>query len=290
MRYLLALLCTSLVGAASAQPLGDYATPVPVSLWEAGSSPIHCALSHPVREFGQIEFLIAAGGALQLKIATRSDIKFSGQLELAVLDAPWRESIGTQALGRASIRPTRDGGEMVASATVERLLYELEEGRYVALGFAAGSGGVERNAYISPVQFRPAMREFSECRRNLLSFGYDEVRRTSIFFPFDSSKLEREARYRLDRLAHYLQYDDAVMEIGVAGHTDNRGSDRYNLKLAKRRADAVADYLRKKGVSEAKIAVTNRGEGAPRSTNATDRGRAVNRTVAITLFRPEPIR
>ena len=51
--------------------------------------------------------------------------------------------------------------------------------------------------------------------------------------------------------------------VVVTGHTDRLGSDEYNLKLSKRRADAVRDYMVSKGVDGAKIQTVGMGEKQP---------------------------
>ena len=70
------------------------------------------------------------------------------------------------------------------------------------------------------------------------------------------------------------------VNIEVAGHTDNRGSDAYNLDLSARRAASVLEYLRDGGVSNT---LTSRGYGEtePIASNDTDEGRQQNRRVVL---------
>jgi OOP family OmpA-OmpF porin len=70
------------------------------------------------------------------------------------------------------------------------------------------------------------------------------------------------------------------VNIEVAGHTDNRGSDAYNLDLSSRRAASVLKYLRDGGVSNT---LTSRGygESEPIASNDTDDGRQQNRRVVL---------
>lgn len=64
-------------------------------------------------------------------------------------------------------------------------------------------------------------------------------------FEFDSAALTPMARAVLDNLATALTTDLASYRFILEGHTDAVGSDRYNLSLSQRRAEAVQDYLRK---------------------------------------------
>jgi outer membrane protein OmpA-like peptidoglycan-associated protein len=73
------------------------------------------------------------------------------------------------------------------------------------------------------------------------------------------------------------------MRIELSGHTDSKGSDKYNLKLSKERAEAVFNYLVSKGIDEKRL--THKGYGAkqPIADNATDAGRAKNRRVEFKI-------
>ncbi len=86
----------------------------------------------------------------------------------------------------------------------------------------------------------------------------------------------------LDSVALVLkEYDQTI--IAVAGHTDSVGSANYNKKLSEQRAAAVADYLKSKGIKEARIEVIGFGESMPIADNSTPEGRAQNRRVELTL-------
>lgn len=105
-------------------------------------------------------------------------------------------------------------------------------------------------------------------------------------FDFDSSKLTNRGRARID--AWLAQYPTEFLVL-VTGHTDRLGPRNYNLKLSKRRAEAVRQYLLKKGVAPKMIKVRAKGESEPvkfckgGATPATKACLAPNRRVVITL-------
>ena len=66
------------------------------------------------------------------------------------------------------------------------------------------------------------------------------------------------------------------------GHTDSVGPEAYNLKLSERRAQAVLDYMLKKGIPFGQMAAVGYGESQPATSNDTKEGRALNRRVEIT--------
>lgn len=86
---------------------------------------------------------------------------------------------------------------------------------------------------------------------------------TFVNFDFDKSVLRPDARAILDRQAAWIaQYDD--LHFSVFGHTDLVGSLDYNFSLAKRRADAVVEYLISKGASRDQLeSVVSFGETQP---------------------------
>jgi OOP family OmpA-OmpF porin len=73
----------------------------------------------------------------------------------------------------------------------------------------------------------------------------------------------------------------APAAMTIVGHTDSRGSKRYNQGLSERRAQSVADYLAAQGLTTNNIQVSGRGESEPVASNKSRAGRAQNRRVNI---------
>ncbi len=100
----------------------------------------------------------------------------------------------------------------------------------------------------------------------------------SVQFPFDSAVITDESAAVLDEVAKILAGSSSI-EIG--GHTCSIGSDEYNMGLSQRRADAVKNYLAKKGISASAMTATGYGESQPKFDNRTDEGRRLNRRAEI---------
>ena len=75
----------------------------------------------------------------------------------------------------------------------------------------------------------------------------------------------------------------------IEGHTDNVGSEDFNLGLSQRRADAVRSYLLQQGVDASRIEASGMGEGVPVASNGTATGRQQNRRVEIIISNPPPV-
>ncbi|HEX9803992.1 MAG TPA: OmpA family protein [Gammaproteobacteria bacterium] len=101
-------------------------------------------------------------------------------------------------------------------------------------------------------------------------------------FGFDRADLRPEFKPTLDKVAAVLR-DDPNVRITIIGFTDSVGTEEYNQRLSMRRAQATADYLVSRGVSQSQILVQGLGEAEPRASNDTAEGRAQNRRVEIYL-------
>lgn len=106
---------------------------------------------------------------------------------------------------------------------------------------------------------------------------------SGLLFPFDSDRLQPEARRNLDSLAaHLASFGDS--KLVLVGHTDSVGSATYNQGLSERRALAVSTHLISRGVSGNRILVTGRGQAEPIASNDTDAGRSLNRRVEVAIY------
>ncbi len=103
---------------------------------------------------------------------------------------------------------------------------------------------------------------------------------SGILFGFNSSKLSEESKETLTKFATAMK-DMEETDISIYGHTDNVGSDEANLKVSTKRAEAVADYLKKCGMSKDRLITKGMSFSSPVASNDTEEGRAQNRRVEI---------
>ena len=75
--------------------------------------------------------------------------------------------------------------------------------------------------------------------------------------------------------------DMEMTDITVYGHTDNVGTEQANEKVSAKRAEAVADYLKKCGMSKDRLITKGMSFTMPVASNDTEEGRAQNRRVEI---------
>ena len=107
-----------------------------------------------------------------------------------------------------------------------------------------------------------------------------------LHFAFDSAEISPADRAQLDAVASRLRNEASTTRLTINGHTDSKGTEKYNQRLSERRAAAVRNYLVQSGVPAASIvSVQGLGESQPVATNETAEGRATNRRVEILVER-----
>jgi len=110
------------------------------------------------------------------------------------------------------------------------------------------------------------------------------VRLKNIYFDFDKTTLKSESFVELNKVVDFLKRNGNVA-IEIAGHTDSKGSDTYNLNLSQGRSQSVVDYLISQGIDSSRLNAQGYGESKPIDTNDSEAGRANNRRVEFTVLK-----
>ncbi len=110
------------------------------------------------------------------------------------------------------------------------------------------------------------------------------VRLKNIYFDFDKTTLKKESFVELDKVVEFLKQNPSV-EIEIAGHTDNKGADDYNVNLSQGRSQSVVDYIVSQGIESFRLEAHGYGEALPIDNNDTELGRANNRRVDFTVMK-----
>ena len=100
-----------------------------------------------------------------------------------------------------------------------------------------------------------------------------------ILFEYNKSNITQDAAFELDKLVQVMRNNDNLI-IMVKSHTDNKGSDAYNMELSDRRAKSTVQYVISKGIAKNRISGKGYGESEPKvdcKENCTPEQDAINR-------------
>ena len=101
-------------------------------------------------------------------------------------------------------------------------------------------------------------------------------------FDFNKSTLDKDSKNYLNSIVTLLNKVPR-MKMKISGHTDNVGTDEYNMELSKKRAAAVFDYLISQGISKERLTYEYYGSSKPLIKNDSDEHRALNRRVEFEI-------
>ena len=105
----------------------------------------------------------------------------------------------------------------------------------------------------------------------------------NMFFATRSYKILTESKYELQRVISLMK-ENPGMKLEISGHTDNIGTQKYNMALSQKRALSVMNYLIGKGVEGDRFVAKGYGPGRPIEENDTEEGRQKNRRVEIRIL------
>ncbi len=160
--------------------------------------------------------------------------------------------------------------ERIAESAKQEAQLAREEGDHVRK---------QREAELERIE--KALSQIAETRRTalglIMNLGSDTLR-----FGFDKATLRPENRELLSRIAGVLLASKGY-RIDVYGHTDNIGTEQYNMGLSQRRAQAVRNYLIESGIDPEIITTEGYGKSSPREPGTSPEARARNRRVEIAV-------
>jgi outer membrane protein OmpA-like peptidoglycan-associated protein len=109
------------------------------------------------------------------------------------------------------------------------------------------------------------------------------IKLNNINFEFNSADLIESSYEELNRLIQLMK-DNPDIKVEILAHTDDLGTDEYNIKLSDKRAHSVLQYLVYKGIPEERLISNGYGETIPLVPNTSDENRALNRRVEMKII------
>ena len=106
----------------------------------------------------------------------------------------------------------------------------------------------------------------------------------NIYFDFGKSDIKKECYQELNKIVGLL-FENSGIKIEISAHTDNVGSDDFNLKLSQSRAESVLAYLVLNGIQDSRLSAKGFGSTKPIADNNTEQGRQKNRRVEFKIIK-----
>ena len=207
--------------------------------------------------------------------AASNSITITGAASIESIDAPSASIFVSDSGSIGNINVSADNITISPDLDVE--VINVGEGilPFIDITSGASLGIVSSGDSINlPCDFR-LDAEACETQRSLTS--------SFIHFEFDSSNISSSDAKFLREITRHIFENNNFNIVDLSGHTDNIGTEQYNLALSKRRVDSVANYLSSLGVDKKLLRKSYYGESSPIMDNSIESGRALNRRVHIEL-------
>ena len=105
----------------------------------------------------------------------------------------------------------------------------------------------------------------------------------NVFYNVNESNIRSESNTELTLLLK-LMIENPTITVEISSHTDNKGSEKYNLELSEKRSQAVVEYLVSKGIQANRLISKGCGMTIPISSNDTEEGRQLNRRTEFKIL------
>jgi outer membrane protein OmpA-like peptidoglycan-associated protein len=131
------------------------------------------------------------------------------------------------------------------------------------------------------------MNDLHKVIRNIvLTPAGEAIRLTHLIFSQGKAHIEPESYQELDEVAGMMK-DNTKIVIQLEGHTDNLGNPKANLKLSRKRVDAVRKYLVSKGISKNRVKTRAFGGTRLLTNDTSPEGRNANRRVELRILKSD---
>jgi OOP family OmpA-OmpF porin len=236
-----------------------------------------------------------------ISVNDKNENSFSPQITFSYLPAESRSFVTLCGFFSAS------GGEKYL--TIGRFIKRSDLSVTVKDNFPASQFNLDKSSYylIDGVELRE-IHDSLECncrmiinklqldqkqpdtaRLNLMAH-FNEVKEgkavvlNNVNFDFDSYILLTSSEETLNSFLQYL-VDNPELRFSIGGHTDNIGTDEYNLDLSVKRAKSVYNWLVNKGIKPSRLEYTGSGKREPLIDLTDDKSRAINRRVEVRVIK-----
>jgi outer membrane protein OmpA-like peptidoglycan-associated protein len=188
--------------------------------------------------------------------------------------------------GCSASRTQKGGAIGAAAGGVAGAVIGKQAGNTILGAIIGAAVGGAAGAYIGHYMDKQAAEIEQDLQGATVERGGEGIKITfnsGLLFDVNKATLRDASKAELAKLAQILnKYPDT--NILVEGHTDNTGSEEYNLELSRQRAQSVENYLAGLNVNPTRFTIMGYGESQPIATNETAEGRQQNRRVDLAIM------
>ncbi len=237
-----------------------------------------------------IAILILGGGVYTITRVSQIDSRL-GQIDESLtrtVDLVKRLSDKTEETARQAKLAEENSrlaaeGRSRAEAALTEAEHDVKGARAEAAAAKQEAEQIRRERDEELNRLQTSLNRIADTRRTALglvmNLGSDALQ-----FDFNKAELRPGNRELLSRIVGILLTLDKGYAVYVYGHTDDIGSDQYNLELSKQRAEAVRDYLVAGGINPSIITTEGFGKARPLVAGSSPEARAKNRRVEIGII------
>jgi len=135
-------------------------------------------------------------------------------------------------------------------------------------------------AYQPPPKQEAPKEDPLEAERRRLEDLMNKIMSDDVYFEYDQAVLTAAAKDILVQVGDILKRESRFSVL-TEGHTDERGTESYNMGLGMRRADAVVSFLTSYGVASNRLTKVSYGEEQPKVSGSSEDAFAKNRRAAF---------
>ena len=265
----------------------DYQTPAKTKedkLWSNEGSKVLCKLTQNIEGWGDVTYFMEANKKTRLELLLTPYRAFDKVSTVTLYDTPpnWFPGKAERKLNEAKLFRGFDG--YLNGTDAWYTLSALEKGHMVVFSYHDSSYSEDEiRVLLNPFSIKTPFKDFINCTKELLDYGYQDIRFTVIHFEDKTNKLTPFSSKRLEQIANYILEDKNFSEISVTVHTDTFGDKEENQKVTDEQAKVIKDFFISKGVDENKLFIKSMGQEDPAVDNLNNDKSLINRRVLIQI-------
>ena len=243
-----------------------FETPLKQANWTLNGSKTQCHLKHEIPYYGSADFVHNSGETLRFSIQERRVKPQIVKANLSAFPSPWvHEAINPEQYlvyldAPADIKSYAQLA--VYGTTAETMIDALLQGQYPTFSYIRASSELdleETRVAVSAINFIETYDEFLQCRNQLLPYGIRDLQDSLFYFDNNRQQLNSQVKDAIRKLVNFM---DEIKDTRVVIGSETFIGGNADKKWFAKRAEAIANELKKQGISNDRVSVENNFQDA----------------------------